>query len=65
MREKPERPGNYDCCESGCCPCVWDTYSDELRAWEEEQAALKAEAEAAAEPPVEDTDNTPTPSDEQ
>ncbi|WP_232346447.1 MULTISPECIES: oxidoreductase-like domain-containing protein [Cupriavidus] len=37
----PERPGDNECCQSGCDPCVFDFYADEmeryraeLRAWE-------------------------------
>ncbi|KAL1332964.1 hypothetical protein HN51_061731 [Arachis hypogaea] len=26
----PEKPEPGDCCGSGCVPCVWDTYYDEL-----------------------------------
>ena len=39
MHEKPTPPGDYDCCESGCFPCVWDTYYDEMNQWREQQAA--------------------------
>lgn len=42
MREKPTPPGEYECCESGCEPCVWDLYYEDLREWQQEQAALKA-----------------------
>lgn len=31
LGEPPERPLPGDCCGSGCDPCVWDTYNDELR----------------------------------
>lgn len=47
MTEKPTPPGEYECCESGCEPCVWDIYNDDLKAW---QAAQKAKAQKAAEP---------------
>ena len=40
-REKPTPPANSECCESECSPCVWDTYFEELKAWNAEQAALK------------------------
>lgn len=39
MLEKPIPPGDYDCCESACEPCVWDIYYDELRQWQAEQKA--------------------------
>jgi len=41
----PDRPGDNECCQSGCDPCVFDFYNDEmeryrqeLRAWEARQA---------------------------
>ncbi|KAB0600172.1 MAG: oxidoreductase [Cupriavidus sp.] len=41
----PERPGDNECCQSGCDPCVFDFYNDEmeryrqeLKAWEARQA---------------------------
>lgn len=42
----PTCPGDDECCNSGCDPCVFDLYTEELeryraalRAWEERQAA--------------------------
>ena len=26
LPKKPQEPGEYDCCGSGCEPCVWDIY---------------------------------------
>jgi len=44
----PVRPASDDCCRSGCDPCVFDLYQDaleryreQLRAWEQRQAAHK------------------------
>lgn len=49
MLEKPLPPADYECCESACDPCVWDTYYEELRQWREQQAAQKkAEQEDSA-----------------
>lgn len=31
--EKPIPPKPWECCGGGCCPCVWDTYYDELDQW--------------------------------
>jgi len=28
--QKPEAPLPSECCESGCDPCVYDTYAEEL-----------------------------------
>ncbi|CAB3791211.1 hypothetical protein LMG28688_03264 [Paraburkholderia caffeinitolerans] len=46
----PERPNDEDCCQSGCSPCIFDLYYEEMDRW---RAALKAwEArEAARRPP--------------
>jgi len=47
--EKPTPPGDYDCCESGCEPCVWDIYHTEMNLWRDAEAkrvAAKEETEA-------------------
>jgi hypothetical protein len=43
----PQRPANDECCRSGCSPCVFDLYAEDLAlyeaalsAWEERQALL-------------------------
>lgn len=41
MDQRPERPEDWECCESECSPCVWDTYYEELREWNAQQKALK------------------------
>lgn len=38
MIEKPEPPGDYECCESGCDLCVWDIYRMEMDRWRAAQA---------------------------
>ncbi|WP_082819168.1 oxidoreductase-like domain-containing protein [Cupriavidus nantongensis] len=52
--EPPERPADGECCGSGCDPCIFDYYYQEmdryreaLRAWEARQAARHAEDPAA------------------
>ncbi|WP_348674615.1 oxidoreductase-like domain-containing protein [uncultured Abyssibacter sp.] len=45
--QPPEKPLDSDCCETGCDPCVWDMYSDQVRAYER---ALKAWQERNPEP---------------
>ncbi len=46
--EKPTPPADGECCESACEPCVWDTYYEELRLWQEEQKRLKEQEEIDA-----------------
>lgn len=31
---KPEEPLTSDCCGSGCTPCIFDIYEEDLRKWE-------------------------------
>jgi cytochrome-b5 reductase len=40
--EKPEPPADNECCDSGCEPCVWDVYREQLVLW---QAQQKQDAE--------------------
>ncbi|SBS26221.1 hypothetical protein MAQ5080_00459 [Marinomonas aquimarina] len=40
MNNKPSPPEDWECCESGCEPCVWDTYYEALRDWNAQQKAL-------------------------
>lgn len=48
MQEKPTPPGEYECCESACSPCVWDSYYEDLQLWNEQQAKLKAEQDESS-----------------
>ncbi|MDP5057067.1 MAG: oxidoreductase-like domain-containing protein [Marinomonas hwangdonensis] len=41
MSPRPTPPEEWECCESECSPCVWDTYREELQQWNAEQKALK------------------------
>lgn len=41
MSEKPTPPASSECCESGCDPCVWDIYFDELQEWKDAQASAE------------------------
>ena len=36
LPEKPEEPLQSDCCGTGCTPCVFDLYDQEVKQWEEE-----------------------------
>jgi hypothetical protein len=47
----PRRPGNDECCHSGCDPCILDLYEEELeryraelRAWEQRTGKKQAPA---------------------
>ncbi|WP_417552189.1 oxidoreductase-like domain-containing protein [Marinomonas fungiae] len=47
MNEKPTPPEDWECCESECSPCVWDTYYEALREWNAQQKALKEKSESS------------------
>ncbi len=55
--QPPERPDDNACCQSGCDPCIFDLYNDEVTRWRAELAAWeKREAEReAAKPPAKAT----------
>lgn len=37
--EEPVAPESSDCCGSGsCCPCVWDYYRAQQKAWLEQES---------------------------
>ncbi|MFI0397514.1 MAG: oxidoreductase-like domain-containing protein [Thiolinea sp.] len=46
--EAPIPPAPNECCESGCDPCVWDIYYEELRKWQEQQKANNADSDVKA-----------------
>ena len=41
---RPEKPADTDCCGSGCMPCIFDIYEQEVKIWELECARLKNKA---------------------
>ena len=41
--KKPLYPDPDDCCDSGCVPCVYDTYERDLEAWEQYQKKVEIE----------------------
>lgn len=46
LPEPPEEPLQSDCCGTGCSPCVFDIYQEDLARWEE-LASLTPEQRAA------------------
>lgn len=38
---KPTPPEPYECCESGCDPCVHDIYAKALKRWEKRVAEIE------------------------
>ncbi len=43
--EEPVAPESSDCCGSGsCCPCVWDYYRAQQKAWLARDAGADTEA---------------------
>jgi len=57
--QPPKRPDLDDCCHSGCDPCIFDLYDQEmdryraaLAAWEAREAARLAAAQAPQRKPA-------------
>ncbi|MEW5008766.1 MAG: oxidoreductase-like domain-containing protein [Cycloclasticus sp.] len=46
---KPSKPDNDDCCGGGCCPCVWDTYFNQLDLWQEQKVKAAEDDSIASE----------------
>ena len=49
----PEKPQPYECCNRGCCPCIFDYYWDALERWKTTVRELGLDPDAileAAEP---------------
>lgn len=41
---EPVKPLSDDCCGGGsCCPCVWDTYYENIAAWREEKRKIEGQ----------------------
>ncbi len=34
LPKPPDRPHPEECCNRGCCPCIFDYYYDALERWE-------------------------------
>ena len=48
--QPPARPGNDECCHSGCTFCVLDMYQEDLAAYEDALRAWQLRQQAAATP---------------
>ena len=42
LPEPPGEPHAEDCCGSGCTPCVYDIYEQEMQLWHKECDRLRA-----------------------
>lgn len=43
----PDQPHPLECCNRGCCPCIFDYYYDALARWEETVRGLGGDPKAA------------------
>jgi len=39
----PDKPTPYECCGSGCLPCIFEYYYEQLEAWEQKHGMSRAE----------------------
>ncbi len=39
--KKTKTLDHYECCESGCAPCVFDTYDQDMQVYEQKVSELK------------------------
>lgn len=42
----PNKPADYECCNRGCSPCIFDYYWDALARWEAAVRELGADPDA-------------------
>ncbi len=49
---EPVEPDLNDCCGNGCEPCVFDTYIEEKRAWEQAVKAWEERRRLAGDAPA-------------
>jgi hypothetical protein len=51
--QPPEQPGDDECCRSGCDPCIFDLYQQELQRYREQLAQWEArQAKAGGKDPA-------------
>ncbi|XP_069126217.1 LOW QUALITY PROTEIN: NADH-cytochrome b5 reductase-like [Argopecten irradians] len=41
LPQPPEKPHDSDCCGTGCVPCVFDIYEQEMKIWQKECARIQ------------------------
>ena len=41
LPEPPQEPHDSDCCGTGCIPCVFDIYEEEMKLWKAECEQIK------------------------
>lgn len=46
--ERPERPGDGECCQRACARCVWTVYGENLRRWESAHAGSASTSSVGA-----------------
>lgn len=44
LPEPPEKPLDSDCCGTGCTPCVFDIYDEEMLRWKKECDRIRSGA---------------------
>jgi hypothetical protein len=54
MLAKPTPPEDWECCESECSPCVWDTYYEDLREWQAQQKQQASSTDSDQNAKIED-----------
>lgn len=43
----PDKPDDWECCNRGCCPCIFDYYGDALERWRARVSELGVDPDEA------------------
>lgn len=46
LPQPPNKPADYECCNRGCSPCIFDYYWNALARWEERVRTLGFDPDA-------------------
>jgi hypothetical protein len=46
LPKPPEKPDLQECCNRGCCPCIFDYYWDALERWKTRVTELGGDPDA-------------------